>query len=212
TKLVHVGLRYLKQFEIKEVSEIGKERAIVYENAPHVTTPVWMLLPLIKGGSFNKFTITAGLTVYDRLAKVKRSERHEILNKKQSLKKEPLLSKDKLKGGGYYVEYRTDDARLTLEVAKKAAKQGAKVVNYAKVEDLLYENGKVAGVRVIDQMTGETKEIRAKKIINAAGPWVDTLREKDRSNKGKHLHLTKGVHITVDGERFPLQQAVYFDA
>lgn len=212
TKLVHGGLRYLKQFEIKEVAEIGKERAIVYENAPHVTTPVWMLLPLIKGGSFNKFTITAGLTVYDRLARVKRSERHEILNKKETLKKEPMLKKDQLKGGGYYVEYRTDDARLTLEVVKEAAKRGTKVVNYVKAEEFLYENGKVVGVRAVDQHSGETREIRAKKIINAAGPWVDTLREKDRSNKGKHLHLAKGIHITIDGKQFPLEQAVYFDA
>lgn len=212
TKLVHGGLRYLKQFEIKEVSEIGKERAIVYENAPHVTTPVWMLLPLVKGGSFNKLTITAGLTVYDRLARVKRSERHEILNKKETLKKEPLLDEASLKGGGYYVEYRTDDARLTLEVIKEAVKRGTKAVNYVKAEEFLYENGNIAGVRAVDQLTGEIREIRAKKVINAAGPWVDTLREKDRSNEGKHLHWAKGVHITIDGDRFPLQQAVYFDA
>lgn len=212
TKLVHGGLRYLKQFEIGEVSEIGQERAIVYENAPHVTAPVWMLLPIIKGGTFNKVTITAGLMVYDRLARVKRSERHTILNKKQTLKKEPLLDKSKLRSSGYYVEYRTDDARLTLEVVKEAVNWGAKAVNYVKAEDFLYENGKVVGVRAVDKWTGEPREIRAKKIINAAGPWVDTLRERDRSNKGKHLHLSKGVHITIDGERFPLQQAVYFDA
>lgn len=212
TKLVHGGLRYLKQFEIGEVSEIGKERAIVYENAPHVTTPLWMLLPIIKGGTFNRVTITSGLMIYDRLAKVKRSERHTILNKKQTLKKEPLLDKSKLRSSGYYVEYRTDDARLTLEVVKEAVNRGAKAVNYVKAEDFLYENGKVAGVRAVDKWTGQPHEIRTKKIINAAGPWVDTLRERDRSNKGKHLHLSKGVHITIDGERFPLQQAVYFDA
>lgn len=211
TKLVHGGLRYLKQFEVKVVAEVGKERAIVYENAPHVTTPLWMLLPLIKGGTFGKLSVSAGLTVYDRLARVKHSERHHILNKKQSLEKEPLLRKDKLKGGGYYVEYRTDDARLTLEVMKEAVNRGVKAVNYVKAEEFLYENGRVAGVRSTDQLTGEIREIRAKKIINAAGPWVDTLREKDRSKKGKQLHLTKGVHITIDGKRFPLQQAVYFD-
>ncbi|HLR03007.1 MAG TPA: glycerol-3-phosphate dehydrogenase/oxidase [Virgibacillus sp.] len=212
TKLVHGGLRYLKQFEIKEVSEIGKERAIVYENAPHVTTPLWMLLPTVKGGTFNRVTLKAGLSVYDRLAKVKRSERHSILNKKQTYEKEPLLDKKKIHGGGYYVEYRTDDARLTLEVMKEAVKRGTRAVNYVKAEAFLYENGKVAGVRAVDMISGKTWDIRAKKVINAAGPWVDTLREKDRSNKGKHLHLTKGVHITIDGNRFPLGQAVYFDA
>lgn len=211
TKLVHGGLRYLKQFEINIVAEVGKERAIVYENAPHVTTPVWMLLPLIKGGSFNKLSIKLGLTAYDFLAKVKRSERHHVLNKKQTLDKEPLLRKDILKGGGYYVEYRTDDARLTLEVIKEAVNRGVKAVNYAKAEELLYDDGKVVGVRAIDQLTGETVEIRAKKIINAAGPWVDQLREKDHSKNGKQLHLTKGVHVTIDGKKFPLSQAVYYD-
>lgn len=211
TKLVHGGLRYLKQFEVKLVAEVGKERAIVYENAPHVTTPTWMLLPLIQGGTFGKFTMRAGLTMYDRLAGVRRHERHHILNKKETLNKEPLLREDGLKAGGYYVEYRTDDARLTLEVLKEAVQRGAKAANYVKAEEFLYENGKITGVRVIDQLTGNAKEIHAKKIINAAGPWVDELREKDRSKNHKQLHLTKGVHLTFDGDRFPLQQAVYFD-
>lgn len=212
TKLVHGGLRYLKQFEVKEVAEIGKEREVVYENAPHVTTPLWMLLPLVKGGAFNKVTIKAGLTVYDRLAGVKRSERHTIYNKKETLKVEPLLREKPLKGSGYYVEYRTDDARLTLEVMKEAARRGVQAVNYVKAEEFIYTDGKVTGVRAVDQVTGKTHTILAKQVINAAGPWVDTLRAKDRSLKGKHLHLAKGVHFTVDGERFPLQHAVYFDA
>ena len=71
TKLVHGGLRYLKQAQIKVVAETGKERAIVYENGPHVTTPEWMLLPMHKGGTFGKFTTNLGLTAYDRLAGVK---------------------------------------------------------------------------------------------------------------------------------------------
>ncbi|HEX7065477.1 MAG TPA: FAD-dependent oxidoreductase [Bacillales bacterium] len=212
TKLVHGGLRYLKQFEVKLVSEVGKERAVVYENAPHVTTPLWMLLPLIRGGTFGKFTTSVGLAVYDRLANVNRNERRHMLKRQQAIEKEPLLRRDGLKGAGYYVEYRTDDARLTLEVMKKAVEQGAKAVNYVKAEEFLYEDGKAVGVRAVDQLTGESRDIRAKKIINAAGPWVDELREKDQSRQGKQLRLTKGVHITIDSSRFPLQQAVYFDA
>ncbi|MFC4618525.1 glycerol-3-phosphate dehydrogenase/oxidase [Camelliibacillus cellulosilyticus] len=211
TKLVHGGLRYLKQFEVKIVAEVGKERAIVYENAPHVTTPLWMLLPIIKGGTFGKFTTSVGLTMYDRLAGVKKSERRSMLKKHQVLEKEPLIRKDNLKGGGYYVEYRTDDARLTMEVMKEAVRRGVKAVNYVKAEELLYDNGKLVGVRAVDQLSGQSRDIHAKKIINATGPWVDELREKDHSKKGKYLHLTKGVHITIDGKRFPLRQAVYFD-
>ncbi|PPA84094.1 glycerol-3-phosphate dehydrogenase [Brevibacillus laterosporus] len=211
TKLVHGGLRYLKQLEFKLVAEVGRERAIVYENAPHVTTPEWMLLPMIEGGTYGKFATSIGLRVYDALAGVKKNERRIMLNKEQTLAKEPLLAKEKLKGGGYYVEYRTDDARLTMEVMKEAVRRGATAINYVKAEDLLYEHGKVVGVVAIDQISGEKITIRAKKIINAAGPWVDTIREIDGSNKGKRLHVTKGVHIVIDKKRFPLKQSIYFD-
>lgn len=212
TKLVHGGLRYLKQFEVKMVAEVGKERAIVYENGPHVTTPEWMLLPMHKGGTFGKFSTSIGLRVYDFLAGVRKAERRKMLNVQETLSKEPLIKKDGLKGGGYYVEYRTDDARLTIEVMKAAAEKGAIPINYMKVEKLLYdEQGKVCGAAAADQLTGRIYEIKAKKVINAAGPWVDSIREKDGSRKGKALRLTKGVHLVIDQSKFPLKQAVYFD-
>jgi glycerol-3-phosphate dehydrogenase len=212
TKLVHGGLRYLKQFEIKLVAEVGKERAIVYENAPHVTRPEWMLLPMYEGGTFGPFTTSIGLKVYDFLANVSKHERRSMLSKEKTLEKEPLLKKEGLKGGGYYVEYRTDDSRLTIEVLKEAVARGARAVNYAKVEDLLYnKSGNLVGAKVVDQVTGNTYKMYAKKIVNAAGPWVDTLRTIDGSKKGKSLHLTKGIHLVIDGTRFPMKQAIYFD-
>lgn len=211
TKLVHGGLRYLKQFEVKLVAEVGKERAIVYENAPHVTTPEWMLLPLIKGGTFGKMATSIGLKVYDFLAGVRKAERRKMLSKQETLQKEPLIQQSGLKGGGIYVEYRTDDARLTLEVIKEAVNRGTKAVNYAKAEGFIYRDGKAVAVKVKDILSGKTYNIYAKKIVNAAGPWVDTLREKDGSKQGKYLHLTKGVHLVIDQNRFPLKQAVYFD-
>ncbi|WP_246942656.1 glycerol-3-phosphate dehydrogenase/oxidase [Bacillus pinisoli] len=211
TKLVHGGLRYLKQFEVKMVAEVGKEREIVYENGPHVTTPEWMLLPLHKGGTFGRLSTSLGLRVYDFLAGVKRSERRRMLGVKETLVNEPLIKKEGLKGAGYYVEYRTDDARLTIEVLKEAVHHGAQAINYARVVELLYKNGKVIGAEVEDQITKKRYEIRAKKVVNATGPWVDTLRKQDRSNNGKHLRLTKGVHLVFDQSKFPLKQAVYFD-
>ena len=211
TKLVHGGLRYLKQFEVKMVADVGKERAIVYENGPHVTTPEWMLLPIHEGGTFGKFSTSIGLLVYDFLAGVKRSERRKMLSREETLKREPLLKKEGLKGGGYYVEYKTDDARLTIEVVKEAVKQGAVAINYTKVEEFIYENGIVKGAIVVDQLNKKSYKIYANKIVNAAGPWVDTLREKDQSKKGKSLQLTKGVHLVIDQGRFPLNQAIYFD-
>ncbi|MFP3394000.1 FAD-dependent oxidoreductase, partial [Brevibacillus sp. SIMBA_076] len=87
----------------------------------------------------------------DFLAGVKRAERRMMLKPDEVIKKAPLVKKDDLVGGGYYVEYRTDDARMTIEVAKEAANHGALLMNYAKVTGLIYENGKVAGVHVEDQ-------------------------------------------------------------
>lgn len=212
TKLVHGGLRYLKQFEVGLVAEVGKERAIVYENGPHITTPEWMMLPFYKGGTFGPLSTNVGLRVYDFLAGVKKSERRRMLKPKTALQKEPLLQPKGLKGAGYYVEYKTDDARLTIEVMKKAVELGAYAANYVKVISFLYNaQGKVYGVTVKDEINGETFDIRAKKIINAAGPWVDELRELDNSKKGKTLQLTKGTHLVFSQEVFPLQQAIYFD-
>jgi glycerol-3-phosphate dehydrogenase len=212
TKLVHGGLRYLKQYEFGVVAEVGKERAIVYENGPHVTTPEWMLLPLYAGGTFGKWSTSLGLRVYDFLAGVKKGERRSMLSAKEALSKEPLLKRDGLKGGGYYVEYRTDDARLTIEVMKKAREFGVLAVNYAKVDSLSYDDqGRLTGALIHDVVNGGVYEVSATKVVNATGPWVDELRELDGSKSGKTLRLTKGVHLVFDQSRFPLRQAIYFD-
>src|SRR5690625_5283160 len=212
TKLVHGGLRYLEQLEFKIVAEVGREREIVYENGPHVTTPEWMMLPFYKGGTFGPFTTNIGLRIYDLLAGVKRSERRKMFNSKEALAREPLLNYENLRGAGYYVEYKTDDARLTVEVLKKAVEYGTKAINYAKVVDFIYDKtNKLIGVVVEDQINGHKHQIFAKKIINATGPWVDELRDIDGSKQGKSLVLTKGVHLVFSKNDFPLQQAVYFD-
>ncbi len=212
TKLVHGGLRYLKNLEIGVVAEVGQERAIVYENGPHVTIPERMLLPIYKGGTFGRFSTSMGLLLYDFLARVKRSERRVMLSVDQTLSAEPLLNRDGLLGGGSYVEYRTDDSRLTLETLKKAVELGTEAINYTQVESLRYdEHGRVYGAAVRDLITEECYELSAGYVVNATGPWVDNIRELDRSKSGKTLHLTKGVHIVIDGERFPMRQAVYFD-
>ena len=212
TKLVHGGLRYLKQFQIKEVAELGKERAIVYENGPHVTTPEWMLLPFHKGGTFGRYSTSLGLKVYDFLAGVKKSERRTMLSKEETIKKAPLVKREGLLGGGVYVEYRTDDARLTIEVIKAAAAKGATLLNYVKAQGFIYNGSdKISGVEAVDQITGNKMTIKAKTVINAAGPWVDEVKGIEGSKSDKHLILSKGVHIVFDQNDFPLHQAVYFD-
>ncbi|CAH1196426.1 MULTISPECIES: glycerol-3-phosphate dehydrogenase/oxidase [Paenibacillus] len=211
TKLIHGGLRYLKQFEVKMVAEVGRERAVVYENGPHVTTPEPMLLPIYKTGTFGRLSTSIGLMVYDRLAGVKYSERRRMLNARAVSDMEPLLRRQELLGGGLYVEYRTDDARLTIEVMKEAVSRGAQAINYVKADGFIKKDGKVVGIQATDQLDGRTCMLHADKVINASGPWVDRLRELDGSRQGKTLQLTKGIHLVFDGKRFPLRQAVYFD-
>ncbi len=211
TKLVHGGLRYLKQFDVGLVAEVGKERAIVYENAPHVTTPVWMLLPIVKGGHYGWHASSIGIFVYDMLAGVKKAERRQMLDTEGALAKEPLLRQAGLLGAGYYVEYRTDDARLTLEALKAGVDRGGMALNYVRAEELIYKEHQVVGVKAHDSIRDTTFSIFAKTIVNATGPWVDELREQDGSKTGKYLHHTKGVHIVIDQSRFPLHNAVYFD-
>lgn len=210
TKLVHGGLRYLKQLQVKEVAELGRERAIVYENGPHVTKPVWMLLPFYKGGTFGTFSTALGLKVYDVLAGVKKGERRFMLSAQEALKREPLLKADDLLGGGVYVEYRTDDARLTIEVLKAANERGAHLFHYVKAIDIDKENNyyRVTGYDAIIQ---EDVEFKAKKVVNAAGPWIDQVRKMNNDEGEKHLILSKGSHVVIDQQYFPLQQAIYFD-
>ena len=211
TKLIHGGLRYLKQLDIGLVRETGTERAIVHRLAPHLVLPEKMLMPLIKGGTYGKWATSFGLMVYDILAGVKGDDRRKMLSKKKTMELEPLLEENGLKGGGYYAEYRTDDARLTIELMKTATQYGAIGLNYCKVEDFIYENEIVKGVLCTDKLSGETFEIKAKKVVSAGGPWVDRLRKKDGSLKGKRLFLSKGVHIVFPHAKIPLNQTVYFD-
>ncbi|MEP3382417.1 MAG: glycerol-3-phosphate dehydrogenase/oxidase [Maribacter dokdonensis] len=211
TKLIHGGLRYLKQFDFWLVKEVGSERAIVHKLAPHLVLPEKMLLPLIENGSYGKWLTSIGLKVYDILAQVSGDDKRKMLEKKEAMKLEPLLPKKILNGAGYYAEYRTDDARLTVENIKTSLLFGAQALNYAKVNDFLYDNEKVAGVEVTDETTGKEFTIKSKYVISAAGPWVDELRSLNNSKKGKQLHLTKGVHLVFPYEKLPVKQSVYFD-
>ncbi len=212
TKLVHGGLRYLKQFEISLVKEVGRERAIVFENGPHVTKSEPMLLPIVKGGSIGPLGALFGMWLYDKLAGVKEKEKRRILNRISVQALEPFIREDILKSGAYYYEYRTDDSRLTLEVIKEAVQRKAHALNYCKVTGLLYEQNKVTGVKVADLLTGMVYEVKARAVVNATGPWVDETDKMDPSSRKNKLLLSKGVHLVVDASRLPIGQAMYFEA
>lgn len=212
TKLIHGGLRYLKQLEFVLVHNVGRERKIAHTNVPYLVHPERMMLPFVKHGSLSPLAASAGLWFYELLAGVRKGDKRKILSKESTLLLEPLLSDDGLKGSAIYSEYRTDDARLVMEILKTAVLRGAHAINYAEsIQTIKDENGKVSGLLMEDKMTGKHHEIKAHVVVNAAGPWVDEVRKSDGKLSGKHLKLSKGVHIVISYHKLPLAQSIYFD-
>ncbi|MCC7517587.1 MAG: glycerol-3-phosphate dehydrogenase/oxidase [Verrucomicrobiae bacterium] len=212
TKLIHGGLRYLKQFDLRLVREVGRERAVVHRNARHLVLPEKMLLPLLRNGSLGRRSCSLGLRVYDFLAGVERPERRVMLDRQATLAAEPLLDKSRLLGGALYYEYRTDDSRLTIEIAKSAHVEGAVLLNYVEALSFRRDSpGQITGIEAHDVLANRQLRIRARIVVNAAGPWVDALRKKDDDAAPRRLQLTKGVHLAFPYARLPLRQALYFD-
>ncbi|MEL4457133.1 glycerol-3-phosphate dehydrogenase/oxidase [Lutimonas vermicola] len=213
TKLIHGGLRYLKQFDFWLVKEVGSERAILHKLAPHLVVPDKMILPIIENGTYGSWLTSIGLKIYDILANVEGDDKRLMLDKETTLLKEPLLPEDILEGAGFYAEYRTDDARLTIEVLKTAEHHGALVLNYAELKSLHYSNHLVNGAMVYDHVLHKEIPVKASYVVNATGPWVDDVREHmdPASKRSKRLQLTKGVHLVFPYKKLPVKQSVYFD-
>lgn len=212
TKLIHGGLRYLKQMEFKIVHEVGTERSIVYHNALNLVRPEKMILPIVKEGSLSKTLTSIALWVYDFLGGVQKDERKKMLNKQEVLAIEPRLKKEDLLSGGLYYEYRTDDARLCMSNILTAINLGAQCYSYTEAKSFLYDDHKkIIGVEAQNSLNQSIHKIKAKVVVNAAGPWVDELRKKDHSLKGKKLQLTKGVHLVVPYHKLPIKHSLYFD-
>ena len=212
TKLIHGGLRYLKQLDVALVREVGQERAAVHRLAPHLVQPEKMFIPIIEDGQMGRLTTSLALWVYDKLAGVDGEDQRYMLDREEALAAEPMLDPTRVEGGAMYAEYRTDDARLTIENLKTAAALGAVCANYAEVTTLIHgDDGRVAGVTVRDGLGDDSFDVHGAVVINAAGPWVDFIREIDRSLEGKRVFHAKGVHFVVPRERFPVRQSIYFD-
>ncbi len=210
TKLIHGGLRYLKKLEFRIVRNVGRERKITHKNAPHLVIPEKMLIPLTKYGSFKKWQLNIALFIYDLLAGVKGNDKRKILNKTQTLKAEPTLKTNELKGAGYYAEYRTDDARLTIEIIKTAEEFNGKAINYLEAKSIIKKDYFI--IECYDHISKKKTIIKSKKLVNASGPWVDLTRTNENNNSTSKIRLSKGVHVVVDHKKLPLNQSVYFDA
>jgi len=212
TKLIHGGLRYLKQLKFKQVFEVGRERAIVHKIARFLVRPDKMLLPIYKNGSLSRIMAAIALKVYDTLAGVGKLDSFTYHSKEKTIILEPLLSSRDLLGSFLYAEYQTDDHRLTWTLLQSAIKKGAICLNYAKVNQIKTdENRFISAVCFEDTITSEIFQINTTLVVNAAGPWVVDVIAFDAFPPLKELLLSKGTHIVISHTKFPLQQALYYD-
>jgi len=211
SKLIHGGLRYLEQGEIALVREAATERKSLRRIAPHRTAVASMLLPVHGRTSAGLYKLRVGLALYEKLAAVTAAERHEVLGRSETLAAEPHLAAERLQGAIRYPEYQTDDARLVLDTLKSAHHAGAVLVNYARVTRLGSGNTPRV-VEIRDEESGATIGVRARAVVNAAGPWVDDVRRLDRADDGPSLHLTKGIHVVFRTADLPAHHCVVMRA
>lgn len=209
SKIVHGGLRYLEYGHFLLVRESARERAVLKRIAPHLVHPLPFLYPVFEGESLIK--VRAGLTVFDFLADVNDSEKHENLTPDEVRQRLPGL-RDPLKGGVGYLEYITDDARLTMENALSAALHGAAVANWASLVDLDLDGGRVRGGTVEDRLTGTRTDIDARLVVNATGSWAESVLESSGLPVRHPLIPSKGIHILLSAERLPIRGASYLTA
>ncbi|GMR69859.1 type 1 glycerol-3-phosphate oxidase [Aerococcus viridans] len=215
TKLVHGGIRYLKNFDLEVVSDTVTERATVHNIAPHIPQPDPMLMPLYDEPkvTFNPLRLQIAMDIYDSLAGVKDSQyANEMLSKDEVLSRQPDLMAEGLIGGGKYLDFNNNDSRLVIENIKQANDDGADLLSHAKVVGFEYENDKIVAVKVEDLLSGETFTVKSHVVINTTGPWSDTIRQLDGSDeKPAQMRPTKGVHFVVDKSKLTVSQPIYFD-
>jgi glycerol-3-phosphate dehydrogenase len=201
TKLVHGGVRYLAQGNIKLVLDALHERGYLLKNAPHLTTALPFIVPSY--GWFSKWYYGIGLKVYDLLSGKLSLGKTRFLNKKETLQQLPGISDKKLKGGVLYYDGQFDDARLAIELAVTAAKHGATILNYCKANALIKAGKKIAGVVIEDIVNHTTYKVKSKAVINATGVFTDAVMQMDEPEKDMLVMPSQGVHLVVDKHFFP---------
>lgn len=202
SRLIHGGIRYLEHGHLKLVFEASAERRRLLALAPHLVRPLAFTWPVYEGARVPRWKLGAGLMLYDALSLFRNVGRHRRLSAQQVMQREPALERRDLRGGAQYHDAATDDARLTLATALDAREAGAAIVTYAEVRELLHEGGRVRGARVHDVLEGSDVNLRARIVVNAAGPWSDAVRRLDEpSTSGPAVRGSTGAHILVPRER-----------
>jgi glycerol-3-phosphate dehydrogenase len=209
SKMIHGGLRYLAQGDLGLVREAASERKAVQAIAPHLAREILFVIPARSAATIAK--LRAGLWTFEKLGGVPKSRAHELWSRAELAAKEPALRTDDLSGAVAYPEYLTDDARLTLANVRSAAAHGAAVANYARAERIVTEDGKAVGLEVVETLPGvgeRRAHVRARIIVNAAGPWVDTVRALEDPAAPRRLALARGIHLVVLHDRLPVAHTI----
>ncbi|MGJ1267725.1 FAD-dependent oxidoreductase [Sphingobacterium spiritivorum] len=197
TKLVHGGVRYLANGDVKLVYSALHERGLIFRNAPHVARIQSFIIPCYSW--FSKLKYLIGLKLYDWMAGSLRIGKSVYLNKNEVISKLPTVKASALQGGIQYFDGQFDDARLALNLGQTAAEYGATIINYANVTHIdKNEAGKVNGLTFVDQETGQSHTIQAKSIINATGIFVDDILKLEEPKHKNLVRPSQGTHIVVD--------------
>jgi glycerol-3-phosphate dehydrogenase len=206
TKLVHGGVRYLAQGNIKLVKEALRERGLLLQNAPHVTRRQAFIIPSYRW--WEKWFYGAGLKIYDAMSGKLGLGRTGILSKQKLIEEIPVVKKQGLSGGVLYYDGQFDDARLAINLAETAAKNGAVLLNYFRVTGLIKENKKIKGVLVEDSSSKKEYGVRGKAVINATGVFADEVLSMEDPNSHEMVVPSQGIHLVLDKEFFPSNTAL----
>jgi glycerol-3-phosphate dehydrogenase len=206
TKLVHGGVRYLQQGNIKLVMEALHERGILHRNAPHLVKDQSFIVPNYKWWEGPYYGL--GLKVYDWMAGRLGLGPSELLSREETLELAPTLDAEGLRGGVLYHDGQFDDARLAISLAMTAADQGGVLLNYCKVDQLVKVQDKVVGVRAVDRISGKVFDLRAKVVINATGVFTDNVLQLDAPGSEHIIAPSQGVHIVLDKHFLPGEAAI----
>ncbi|MEO9023016.1 MAG: glycerol-3-phosphate dehydrogenase/oxidase [Ginsengibacter sp.] len=207
TKLVHGGVRYLAQGNIGLVYEALHERGLLIKNAPHLVSNLKFIIPCYKKSQQLFYLI--GLKMYDLLSGRLSFGKSKSINKKQTEESLPTLRKDQLAGGVVYHDGQFDDARLAVNIAQTAIGNGAVVLNYCKVINLLKnDDGKINGVMAQDMETNIIYSLKAQSVINATGVFVDDILKMDDPDQKDMVMPSQGVHLVFDPSFLASDEAI----
>lgn len=207
TKLVHGGVRYMAQGDIGLVREACHERGLLLNNAPHLTKNETFVIPNYSW--FNNVKYTIGLKFYDLLAGRLSLGASKYINKRKTIEALPSIRQEGLKGGVVYHDGQFDDSRLALNIAQTAIENGATVLNYMKVDNLLKNTkDKVCGVHLKDVETGASYRATGRVVINATGVYVDNILQMDKPEAPHLVRPSQGVHLTLDRSFMPGENAL----